>query len=361
VRASTFFAIFVALILGFAGLGAAKYFGFFRAPAPVVERKAEPLPKVLIARKNLPQNYVVNPGDVTVRELTREEFKDYENHQNKYLPAMPEAVTLRVLNREVNAGQILLFDYLEPLVIPLTPSEVMRPGMKAVRVNLTRDYAQGGLIRVGDNVDVNLMCRITGNGNEQTKIAPIALGLPVIFKRDTLFPVLAPLPEDKPMQFTLEADPYRAALIEFAASRGQLSLVPTASQPRPKDGPKTFNIPSSKEYRNEDERVAAFLSGDRSVGDADLERIFNLPPLPIRENIQIVTMSGSKIRDSSKGSGQFTRTAEGAPAADPDQPGYGYHFSYPSTPATEQAAAPSGAARGVPMVQPRQGAGAAKK
>ncbi len=245
----------------------------------MVERKAEPLPKVLVARKTLLQTYAMTPADVTVRELTNEELKDFENDRNKYLPALPDAVTLRVLNRDVNAGQILLYDYLEPLVVPGGPGQEVRPGMRAVRVNLTRDYAEGGLIRVGDNVDVYLTCQITGNGIELTKIAPIALARRLFSSAIPCFHVLAPLPEGKPMQFTLEADPYRAALIEFAVHAGQLSLVSTATQPRPKEAPKSLNIPSSKEYRNEDERVAAYLTGTRTMGDGDLERIFNLPPL----------------------------------------------------------------------------------
>ena len=31
-------------------------------------------------------------------------------------------------------------------------------------------------------------------------------------------------PDDKPMNFTLQANPYRAALIEYAQTHGQLSL-----------------------------------------------------------------------------------------------------------------------------------------
>ena len=48
----------------------------------------------------------------------------------------------------------------------------------------------------------------------------------VVAKRNTLWPVFAPLPEGKPLQFTLEVNPYRAALIDYVSTRGNLLLTP---------------------------------------------------------------------------------------------------------------------------------------
>jgi Flp pilus assembly protein CpaB len=358
VRASTFFAIFIALILGFAGIAAAKYFHLF-SPPPVVERKAEPLPKVLVAKRNLLQGFAMTQLDVMVRELNKDEVKDYQDNPTRYLPPMLDAAAPRVLNKDINAGQPLLYEYLLPIDLPPGVSNQLREGMRAVRVNLMKDFAEGGLIRVGDNVDVYLTSKISANGTEFTKSAPIALAAPVLFKRDTLYNVLVPLPEDKPIQFTLETDPYRAALIEFAGTRGQLSLVSTNAQPRPKDPPRTFNNPNSKEYRNEDERIAELLGGTRSIGDPDLERIFNLPPIIRRENVQVVMLKGNKIVESTQGAGQFTEVVTPPPASDPDQPNYGYHFSYPPAHPAEPVAKEAPRAPAVQMRSP-VGAGAKK-
>jgi hypothetical protein len=111
--------------------------------------------------------------------------------------------------------------------------------------------------------------------------------------------VLAPLPDDKEVNFTLEANPYRAALIEFAKDKGRLSLVPiSTSEQRRLSGqrlaqakagngvaPAAFGEDKSNEYRDEDSRVNSFLRGDLTVGQTDLIRIFNLqtPPPPVAE------------------------------------------------------------------------------
>jgi hypothetical protein len=67
------------------------------------------------------------------------------------------------------------------------------------------------------------------------------------------------------------------------------------------------------------------------VGSADLERIFGLPSLPLQEAVQVEILNGNKKAASSPT--QFVRVFNPADrrAIDPDQPGYGYHFSSPHT------------------------------
>ncbi len=48
----------------------------------------------------------------------------------------------------------------------------------------------------------------------------------VIAKRNTLWPLFGNTPENAPVHFTLEVDPYRAALINYARDKGVLTLVP---------------------------------------------------------------------------------------------------------------------------------------
>ena len=296
-RASTLFALFIAVMIGLAGLAAARYFGVFRTPVvqpqPVVQ-----LPKVLVAKKNLYEDIAMTPGDVEVRELTADEYDDYRKNPEKYLSARPEAASMRVLNRNVGAGQILYNEYLTPQVIPKGVGEVLPPGMVAVHVEVTKDRANGGLIRIGDHVDVYLSTKIEGSGTPpvtRSGYAPIARGLPVIFKRDMLWPVVAPVPEGKPLAFTLAANPYRAALIEYAKSKGQLTLVPISTPPLGKGAkaefPTTWDDPASEEYKNEDKRIAALSQGNRSISDADLESHFPSAPTlrygkPIDRDVQ---------------------------------------------------------------------------
>ncbi len=96
-------------------------------------------------------------------------------------------------------------------------------------------------------------------------------------KRNNLWTQLQNDPDDKPMNFTLQANPYRAALIEYAQTHGQLSLQPA---PAPVKTLGTFSDPTSSEYATEDQRVEKMRQGTLPIGDKDLARIFNLGPPP---------------------------------------------------------------------------------
>ena len=171
------------------------------------------------------------------------------------------------------------------------------PGTRAVNVAITKDHAAGGLIQAGDWVDVHLTTQISmTNKAPITQTASLARNVRVIAKRNILWSVLQALPDDKPVNFTLETNPYRAALVEFAKDKGTLSLVPVPAleqtklearrreflAPNGRIAAASYSEPDSAEYRDEGARVAAFLRGDLSVGQSDLVRIFNLrtPPPP---------------------------------------------------------------------------------
>lgn len=326
-RASTLFAIALAVFLGLGVVAAAKYSGIFNprkteAPPPKVYLK------VLVAAKNLFENMTILPGDLRVREMSDEEEADYAIHKANYLPARVEAGNLRVLTRSVEAEQPILREYLEDINLPQPLNRrLSSPLMRAVNIEVPIERAAGGLIQKGEFVDVYLTTRVSIAGkpeNGLTTTAPIARNLKVIVKRNMLWNALAAVDPKKPIDFTLEANPYRAALIQFARTKGELSLVPTAA-PQEQNGKSSRSVvsptqsdPASKEYNDEDKRIAEFLSGERSVGDADLERIFNLKPL-IRP-VQIEKFSGVQYMGT-----QTFVNGSGRPST--NEPSYGYQFS----------------------------------
>jgi Flp pilus assembly protein CpaB len=284
--------------------------------------------------------------------MTDREEAEVKAAPDKYLPARPDALNLRILAKDLYADQPITKDMLQPLAIPPGLSNQMAPGMRSVNVAIPKERAAGGLIRKDERVDVYLTTVISeGNGNgghNHLRTACIARNLKVLAKHDSLWPVLAPVSEDKPVRFTLETNPYRAALIEFAKDRGALSLMlredANAPMPPPAAAP-SFADPNSKEYRNEDERVAAIVSGDRSVNDADLERIFGLTPITRSTPVRIEAVVGTKSHTTR----EFT-SAPTPVARDPnnfltvDQPHFGYQFQPPTaretpTPATRPVAA----------------------
>jgi Flp pilus assembly protein CpaB len=294
-RASTLFAVTVALLLGLATAIAAKMSGFFNRPKETTP-PAKPEIMVLAAEHNLFENFVLQASDVKVRALRPEEIPHYEQHKDQYPAPVVQSAALRVLKKTVEADQPILKEHLQSLTFAEPLNSRLLPSMRAVNVEITKDRSAGGMIQVGDWVDVHLTSRIGSNDDKDqaTHTGNIARFVRVVAKRNVLWPVLAPLPDDKPVNFTLEANPYRAALIEFVKDKGHLTLVPVSStdtrrlEAKHKEALQTgskgtivaFSDPDSEEYKEEDARVEAFNKGDLSVGQADLVRIFNLKTTP---------------------------------------------------------------------------------
>jgi Flp pilus assembly protein CpaB len=333
-RASTLFAITAAVFLGLAVVAAAKYSGIFSPKAKEPPPPKVPL-KVLVAAKNLFENMTILPGDVRVRDMSDEEEAAYKEHREKYLPPKVDAGIMRVLIHSVEADQPILREYLEDINLPQSLNRrLSSPSMRAVNISVPIDRADGGLIQRGEYVDVYLTTRVSVVGKPETSItetAAIARNLKVIVKRNMLWNALAAVDPKKPIDYTLEANPYRAALIEFARTKGELSLVTTAipqesmgfTSPTRSVVSASQSDPTSKEYQDEDKRVAEFVNGERPVGDADLERIFNLKPIRMSKPIQIETYNGVHYR----GVHSFGPSAGGPMRPITSEPSYGYQFA----------------------------------
>jgi Flp pilus assembly protein CpaB len=312
VRASTLFAITLASLLGLAvavGAKASGLLNFGRKELPPPPPAAERAPDiyVLVGTRNLFAGTVIQGMDITVRPLRPEERLDYDRNREKYFPPTPQAAALRILEKNIDADKPILKEYLQDLNLPDPVKQRMVGHMRAVSVAIPKERCNGGLIQVGDWVDVVLRSRImVGQEGQQqiTRSANIAHNVRVIAKRNNLWPVLSPLPDKVPVDFILEANPYRAALIEFVADKGDVSLItlPASEQKvleahrnaRLAQGEMSstayFSEPDSAEYKDEDARVSAFRNGDLTLDESDLVRIFNLkvePPLGSTPGVNI--------------------------------------------------------------------------
>jgi hypothetical protein len=120
----------------------------------------------------------------------------------------------------------------------------------------------------------------------------LAHNVQIVAKRDTLYNIYAPLPPGQPIQFTLAANPYRAALIDYARHRGTLSLVPVSVaekksldarrelvQRSPDQVVALSFVPGSAEYEEEERLLNTYTRGESTIGDDDLLRVFGLKPL----------------------------------------------------------------------------------
>lgn len=291
-RASTLFAITLSLLLGLGAVAGARYAGLFdkKEPPQIVPEKPTVV-KVLVAAVTLYDDIAVTPSMVAVREkqLSSEEERRYKEDptkfMSKYMPASTQAANLRIPKRVIPAEQVLMTDMFEDPELPPGPTDAKRvkEGYRAVNVAISKGKSVGGTLRTGDYVDVWLTTKATlGSGKEAKEnivSACIAKGCKIVMKRNTIWPVLQADPDDKPINFTLQANPYRAAVVEYAMNRGDLSLRPA---PAPLfETTKDYTLPGSGEYADENGRVQQIDLGEYTVGDKDLMRIFNLkPPVP---------------------------------------------------------------------------------
>jgi Flp pilus assembly protein CpaB len=300
-RASTLFALTVAILLGLASAVTLKVTGFFDKPGATqqVAEPKRPDVNVLVSGRNLFKGNLIDAPWVGVRPLRADEMKHYEVHKEDYLPATPAAVTFRVAAKNIEADKPILRSDLEELALPGKLSERLQPNTRAVNVAVMKDESAGGLIQVGEWVDVMLTTTVQHNdGDAVTKTAGIAHQLRVVAKRNGLYNVFAPLPDDKPVNYTLEANPYRAALIEYCKTKGTLSLepVPASDQKALEEVRKaafadmdkgfqqvSYKAPfpaNSVEYQDEETRIDSVIKGDMNLGTSDLVRIFGIRTTP---------------------------------------------------------------------------------
>jgi hypothetical protein len=95
----------------------------------------------------------------------------------------------------------------------------------------------------------------------------------VLMKRNRIWTLLRGDDENKPIPFTLQANSYRAALMEIAKNHGSLTLVPTGPS-NPKKGIGAMRFADDKD---EEQRVFAINTG-QPITNRDFEAIFKLPP-----------------------------------------------------------------------------------
>lgn len=305
-RASTVFALTLAVLIGLGAVVGARWAGYLG--------KTEPAKKeiqVLVAARNLFPGDMIETTWVKARALRPEEIAHYEANKQSYLPPVQQAASLRVPKKGIEADTPILREDLQEMAKPEPLHLRLLPNMRAVNITLPKDQSAGGLIQVGEWVDVYMTSTISSDSAETTRTAPIAHRLRVIAKRNALWNVFSPLPENKPVQFTVEANPYRAGLIEFARTKGTISLVPlSAAEQKSLEEkrarllenntpvallPVAFVEKTTGDYDREDVRVEGLNKGEYSIGTTDLVRIFDLnTTAPPRADIRVETFNGSK-------------------------------------------------------------------
>ena len=313
-RASTLFAFTAAILIGLVVAVGVKWSGYFGRGTETV-RTAGPTQQVLVAARNLFAGDTIQANMVRVRALKGDEASTFKQHQgeNYFLPAVPAAAALRVAKVNIEADTPITRDLLKEMAKPLPLNERLTPEMRAVNISLPKDRCAGGLIQVGEWVDVYLTSTIATDEGASTRTAAIAPKVRVIAKRDSLWPIFAPLPKDKPIEYTVEMGAYRAGLLEFARTKGTLSMSPLPSVEQKKlESQRQEKLTASKSGSNppvaagiesaptDDDDEMRFAEANRSndvITDHDLVLLFDLKrkdsPPPPKQMVNIERYSGT--------------------------------------------------------------------
>jgi Flp pilus assembly protein CpaB len=355
-KASSLFAVTVAALLGLGAVAGAKYAGVFNSTEPKPEPTPQPT-KILVASQNIFEGITVTSSQVKLRDIRPEEKEFYNKNKEKFMPALVAAAHMRVAARSIEADTPLLKEHFQEQMLPEEVSARMNRYLRAVNVALPKERCGGGLLRVGEYVDVFVTSQILASKDAEPIIqtACLARGVKIIVKRNNLWSTLVSNPGDLPINFTLMANPYRAALIEFAKTSGNLTLMPAPVPPdelvkRASNVRPVFSDPNSAEYKDEDERVEKVERGEMVVGGRDLERLFKLQPIPlapvVKQDVIVhynglsqgrVTMLPATVeKPGTPGAGGKTLNPDGKvrPASDGltsslDRPAFGYRFFPP--------------------------------
>lgn len=321
-RASFFLVLAVALLVGLGVAVAVKSLGLLtphvvETPpvtlAPPVPPAPPPAPRpyVLAAARNLYAGDTVRPGDVLLRVARPEEVAELEKNKPEYVQPVLEAVYFRFANKDIEADTPIKKAYLKEMAKPEAIHARLAPGARAVNVGAYKTNSAGGLIQVSDWVDVYLTTEV-GRTDEptvkSTHTGLVARHVQVIAKRDSLWSGLAPYANETSIQYTLAANPYRAALLDYAKTVGVLSLVPVSEKEKKKlddakqaalaDEAKGTQLAlsglSASAADEEKKRIAEYEGGALSLGGEDIVKVLHLkpivvPPVPVIEPDPIPT------------------------------------------------------------------------
>ncbi len=345
-RGSLLAVVAVAVVLGLGVVALVRAAGWLDRPAapppppqPVVVAPPPPpvQPLVLVARRPMYSGDMVDAESLALRALRADEAKDYDANKADYLVSV-ESAFLRDLARDISADTPLRKADLAPVQKPEPLNARLAPGTRAIDLAVPKELAAGGLIAVGDWVDVLVLTDVsrTDSPARVPQSGVVVQAAPIVAKRSSLFSVFS-APKAGPIGHMVAVNPYRAALLEYARSVGTISLVPvSAAEKRRLDTIKTrattnptaaaaaavpFAEPGSPEFRDEVERIEKYNRGELAVGRADLARVLQLaPPAPRTPAVQIEIIRGTAR------AGTATFEPPGGPPAE-------YVFTAPTGPA----------------------------
>jgi Flp pilus assembly protein CpaB len=215
INASTVFALVLTVIAALLVTMVVKYVVLDRRP-PAPEAPATY--KVTVAAINLLDKVQILTHHVKTINVTKKEYDDLMGNRARVVLRGNQPVGRTTL-KPIKAEEPIYEDQLEPLQYAEAVSLRLSGDKVAFNLEVSVNQAAGGLIRMGDRVDV--LCTLSnealGAGGHATAV--IARKVRVIGRFNETRTAAPPNPGNT-RAYTLEVSPYRAALLELARSVG---------------------------------------------------------------------------------------------------------------------------------------------
>jgi Flp pilus assembly protein CpaB len=287
VNAGTVFAVTAAIIAGLAIAWGVKVFVLDRKPAPAP--KDEPKFALAVAAVNIPPRTEIVPSMVKTIQVSKADFdKAQQSAQGAGTELLKGTPVGRTTLKPIYAEDSIVKNQFEALDYPQPVASLIGPGKTSVIVAAP---SASTMLQKEDHCDV--LCTLANDtpifgpsGSGAT--ATLAKDLRVVARFGSTRTAVRP-PPGPTRTYTLEADPWQAAVIELAKSMGAtFSLNPRANKTA--EDVAAANAEVGGAAKGEDEAyktVAERYAKNNRVTAVDLALLFGVRPVP-PQHIQIL-------------------------------------------------------------------------
>jgi len=212
----------LAVILSTAGAFTVRYYLTEDVPVPPAPPSAIIVP---LASNELPAGKRLALGDIAIMPMTPAEIRDRELPMERTM-LNPEQIIGRVLKESITPGEPFVTTNLYPVGTGPNLAERLKPGLRAVTVDVAGSAAVDGMASPGSVVDVLFRSTARGSSRGSAAIPEATMTLMEGVEVLALDNITTPgvVPSGKIKSITLAVSPEEATVLRAVEGRGALSL-----------------------------------------------------------------------------------------------------------------------------------------